>query len=111
MTAGLLIREARRSAGLTQRELARRLGTTQPAIAKLESPRSNPRIATVREALAAVGEELTLASQPAPPSVDESLIRRHLALSPSERLAGLETMYSEARTISHAGARSRGNLG
>jgi hypothetical protein len=40
--------------------------------------------------------------------VDESLIRQHLELSPSERLHGLEAMHAEARALALASARSRG---
>ena len=41
MTAGELLREARRRAGLTQREVAARAGTSQPAIAAIERFRPN----------------------------------------------------------------------
>ena len=43
-----------------------------------------------------------------PSGVDESLIRRQLELSPSERLHGLEAMHTQARALALAGARSRG---
>jgi hypothetical protein len=39
--------------------------------------------------------------------VDESLIRRQLELTPSERLHALEAMYAQARGLALAGARSR----
>jgi transcriptional regulator with XRE-family HTH domain len=105
-----LIREARRTAGLTQAQLARRLGTTQPAIARLESVGSNPTVRTLEQALQASGRRLRLASDPAPPSIDESLIRKQLELTPAQRIASLEAMYDEARAIALAGDRARGSL-
>lgn len=103
---GRLLAHARRDAGLTQAELARRLGISQAAVAQLEQPDSNPRIATLDRALRGAGAELTLSARPRrAPSVDESLIRQQLALAPAERLRGLEAMYEQAREL--AGARSR----
>ena len=103
----LLLREARRRAGLTQAELARRLGISQAAVAKLESPRANPTIDTLDQALRATGHRLTLDAPEWEPGVDESLIRRHLELAPSERIRGIESMYAQMRMLSRAGARSR----
>lgn len=108
--AGLLLRSARVEAGLSQADLARRLKVSQPAIAKLESPRSNPSVETLDRAIRATGHRLELRVTRPHPGVDESLIRRHLELAPSERLRGLETMYEEARRLAAAGARSRGEL-
>ena len=110
MDAAILIREARRGAGLTQAQLARRLGTTQPAIARLERPGANPTVRTLDAALRSMGRRLQLRTEAAPPSVDESLIRKHLELTPAQRLAGLESMYRDARRIAAAGERARGQL-
>jgi transcriptional regulator with XRE-family HTH domain len=107
---GLLISDARQRAGLTQADLAKRLGVTQAAVAQLERPRSNPRIATLRRALRAAGAELVIGVRPHTSSVDESLIRQQLALTPAQRLGGLEAMYTQARELSRAGAASRGEL-
>ncbi len=107
---GTLIAEARRRAGMTQAELARALGIAQPAVARLEQPQANPRIATLERALRAAGAELVLEARPHVGSVDESLIRQQLALDAGERLRGLETMYEEARQLARAGERSRGEL-
>lgn len=109
MTAAAVIRNARLSAGLTQAELARRLGTTQPVVARLESSSSNPTVETLDRALHAAGHRLTLAAehQP-PPSIDESLIRKHLELTPAQRLRVLEQVVDEGRTFALAGARARG---
>jgi transcriptional regulator with XRE-family HTH domain len=103
-----LLKEARRRAGLTQAQLARRLGVSQAAVAKLERPGANPTVDTLDDALWATGHRLALDAPARRPGVDESLIRQHLELSPAERLRGIETMYVQARMLSLAGARSRG---
>jgi len=107
---GRLLAAARRRAGLTQAELARRLAISQAAVAQLERPDSNPRVATLDRALRAAGAELMIAARGRAQSVDESLIRQQLALSPIERLRGLEVMYEQARELAHAGERNRGEL-
>lgn len=58
MTAGTLIREARRRAGITQAELASRVGTTQSAVARLERSRTDPSLERVVEVVEACGLEL-----------------------------------------------------
>ena len=105
---GTLLANARRRAGLTQTGLARRLAISQAAVARLERPDSNPRLATLDRALRAAGAELVIAARQHEPTVDESLIRRQLALTPEERLRGLEAIYEQARELTRAGAASRG---
>jgi transcriptional regulator with XRE-family HTH domain len=89
--AAEILRRARLDAGLTQSELAERLGVTQPAIAALERPGANPRMATVDRTLAALGQQLSPASiEPVLTridAVDETQLRARLALTPDERLA------------------------
>jgi transcriptional regulator with XRE-family HTH domain len=103
-----LLRGSRRRAGLTQRQLALRLGVSQAAIAKLERPGANPTFATLAGALWATGHRLEIEAPARHGGVDESLIRRQLELSPSERLHGLEAMHAQARALALMGARSRG---
>ncbi len=110
MAPAALIRNARDAAGLTQTQLARRLGTTQSVIARLESGAANPTVQTLERALGATGHRLALTAEPQPPSVDESLIRKHLELTPSQRLEALETMHDEAGQIAAAGQRARARL-
>ena len=81
-----MIRDARREAGLTQAELAARLGTTQSAIARLERTDSNPRVATLDSALAALGRRLELGAPARPADVDEGQILQQLRLTPTERI-------------------------
>ena len=108
MDAAALIRWARHEAGLTQQELARRLRMSQPALAKLERAGANPTVATLDRTLRATGRRLTLDAPPWQPSIDESLVRKQLELTPEQRLRGLETMYVEARALALAGDRLRG---
>lgn len=87
VVAGNLIREAREAAGLTQAELAKRLDVSQSTVARFESPRSNPRVATLERALAATGNALRVGLEPATwPGIDESLIVTCLRMTPGQRL-------------------------
>ncbi len=79
-------------------------------MAQLEQPGSNPRLATLERALRAAGAELVIGVRPHVSSVDDSLIRQQLALTPMQRLRGLEAMYAQARELSLAGMTSRGEL-
>jgi len=107
---GKLLADARRRAGLTQAELARRLAISQAAVAQLERSDSNPRLATLDRALRATGVQLVVATRPGRATVDESLIRQQLELTPAERLRGLEAIYEQARKLTKAGAMHRGEL-
>ena len=106
---GRLLARTRADAGLTQVQLAGRLGISQAAVAEMEHPAANPRIATLDRALRAAGAELRLSVESRRrPSIDESLVRQQLALSPAERLRGLEVMYAQARELAAAGRSHRG---
>src|SRR4051812_19775534 len=107
MEAAVLIRRARSEAGLTQAQLARRLGVTQAALARLEKPGANPTIATLDRVLGAVGRRLELRLGRAAASVDETLLREALRLSPSERLAAAARLTADAESLAAAGARAR----
>jgi transcriptional regulator with XRE-family HTH domain len=108
MDHAALLKDARRQASLSQAQLARRLGVSQAAVAKLEDSRSNPTVRTLDKALRATGRRLSLAAEAWRPDIDEGLIRRHLALSPADRLRGIETTYVQGRLLARAGAISRG---
>jgi transcriptional regulator with XRE-family HTH domain len=95
-------------AGLSQKQLARRLGISQAAVAKLERDGANPTVRTLDRALRATGHKLTLDVGKRAPGVDPTLIRRHLELTPAQRLRELEGMYAFARELTNAGRRSRG---
>jgi transcriptional regulator with XRE-family HTH domain len=99
MTPGALIRGARKKAGLSQAELARRLETTQSAIARLESPSSNPRLDTLDRAIAATGQELALSLRARAPQVDETMIASNLRKTPAERLRYFTAAYNDLRRL------------
>lgn len=105
---GTIVRDARHAAGLSQKQLACRLGISQAAVAKLERQGANPTVRTLDRALRATGHKLTLDAPKRAPGVDASLIRRHLELTPAQRLRDLEAMYVFAQKLMSAGRRSRG---
>jgi transcriptional regulator with XRE-family HTH domain len=98
-SAATLIKDARKNAGLSQAELARRLQTTQSAVARLESPSSNPRLDTLDRAIAATGQELTLAVSAQAPQVDETMTATNLRMSPAERLRHFAAAYNDLRRL------------
>lgn len=97
MSTGSLIRAARVADGLTQAQLARRLGITQPSVARLEAAGDEVTVATLQRALNAMGRALVLQAQQRQSSVDESLVREALRLTPGERLERYEAEYADAR--------------
>ena len=52
--------EAREKKGLTQKELAMNIGVAQPALARFESGRSNPTVASLSKFLRALGLKLKI---------------------------------------------------
>ena len=66
LTAGALLRQARRRAGLTQVELAVRAGVTQSVISAYESGQRQPSIPALARLIEAAGFELTLGLRRAP---------------------------------------------
>lgn len=52
--------ERREVVGMSQETLARKVGTTQSAIARLESGRTNPHIATLIKIAGALGKNIEL---------------------------------------------------
>ncbi len=65
--ASLLI-EARSRSNLTQAELAEKMGTSQSTIARLESGKAKPSLATLRRLAKATGMRLKISLEPAPKS-------------------------------------------
>jgi transcriptional regulator with XRE-family HTH domain len=97
---GRIIRDARTAAKLTQAELAGRLEVSQSTVAKLESPRSNPRVSTLERALAATGNTLEVTTRPsAYPGIDESLVASSLRRTPADRLAHFQASYRQLRQL------------
>ena len=110
LLAGKMLKEARIDAGLTQAELAERLGASQPVVARLESWRANPRVATLERALAATGHRLAVTVEPSGyPLIDESLISGNLRLSPADRIRRFIGDYEGARSVAGAALPRRGS--
>jgi transcriptional regulator with XRE-family HTH domain len=63
--ASLLI-EARTHSHLTQAELAEKMGTSQSTIARLESGKAKPTLATLRRLAKATGMRLKISLEPKP---------------------------------------------
>jgi transcriptional regulator with XRE-family HTH domain len=63
--ASLLI-EARAHSNLTQAELAEKMGTSQSTIARLESGKAKPTLATLKRLAKATGMRLKISLEPAP---------------------------------------------
>lgn len=102
MTARALIIEARRRAGLTQQALADRMGTHQPVVARWETGKTRPTIATVENVLRVCGFHLSVALTPADDH-DDALIARELSLEPHERLAGMVRAVNTFDAMAAAG--------
>lgn len=105
MTAAELIRSTRKSAGLTQAQLGQRLGVSQPAVARLEAAGDGIAVDTLRRTLRALGRSLDLSAADPPSSVDETLLREQLRLTPAERLEQFEDTYAGVREIALAARR------
>jgi transcriptional regulator with XRE-family HTH domain len=85
VTAGELLREARRRHGLTQQQLAARARTSQAAISRIERGLVSPSVATLATLLDLLGEELVLEAQPIDYGFDRTLFQKTLSMTPSER--------------------------
>src|SRR3954447_23687890 len=102
MTAAELIRATRKAEGISQAQLGSRLGITQPAVARLEAAGDGIAVDTPRRTLAALGRGLDLAAPARPSSVDETLLREQLRLTPSERLEQYDRVYAGVREFALA---------
>ena len=87
MTAGELLRAARRRHGLTQAQLAARARTSQAAVSRIERDLVSPSVATLATLLDLMGEELVLDGKPIDYGHDPTLIRRNLDRSVDDRIA------------------------
>ena len=83
---GKLLREARHRHRVSQEQLASRAGTTQSAISRIETDRVSPSVATLRELLFLLGEDLVLSSEPREWGVDRGQVEERLRLTPEQRL-------------------------
>jgi transcriptional regulator with XRE-family HTH domain len=86
MTPGELLRDARARHGVSQKRLAIRAGTTQSAISRIERDGVSPSVATLRELLYLLGEDLTLTAELRDSGIDRTLNAEKLALSSTQRV-------------------------
>jgi transcriptional regulator with XRE-family HTH domain len=86
MTAGRLLRDARRRHGLSQQQLADRARTSQAAISRIERDLVSPSVDTLAHLLDLLGEELALESRPIDYGHDVTLLAQNLRRTPSERI-------------------------
>jgi transcriptional regulator with XRE-family HTH domain len=86
MTAGELLREARRRHGLTQAQLAARARTSQAAISRIERDEVSPSVAMLGRLLDLMGEELKLDAEAIDYGYDMTLNELNLAASVDERI-------------------------
>jgi transcriptional regulator with XRE-family HTH domain len=86
VTAGQLLRSARRRHGLTQRPLAIRARTSQAAISRVERDVVSPSVSTLAELIRLMNEELVLDSREVDSGHDATLIRGNLSLTVAERI-------------------------
>lgn len=84
MTGATTIRRARKRANLTQAELAKRLGVSQPAVARWESGKVSPTIATLSRLIKACELSLSI-SLAARNDHDLDLALENLRYTPEER--------------------------
>jgi len=103
VSAGGLLREARRKAGLGQRELARRAGIPQPTLSRIERGLASPRFATLDRLLGECGLALDLVRRPGA-EVDRTLIRERLRLTPGERARLAVREWEKTRAFRRGGA-------
>ena len=88
MTAGKIIREARKIAGLSQQELADRAGVPRQSIARWEQGGVEPGFDTVRRLLRSCGYDLSLIRYRPDETVDDRLSGKR-DLTPQERVLAL----------------------
>jgi transcriptional regulator with XRE-family HTH domain len=86
VTAGELLRAARRRHGLTQRQLAIRARTSQAAISRIERGVVSPSVDTLAELLWLMNERLELAAEPVNWGFDLTLNEPKLALPVETRI-------------------------
>jgi transcriptional regulator with XRE-family HTH domain len=86
VTAGELLRDARRRHGLTQAQLAARARTSQAAISRIERDLVSPSVDTLATLLDLMGERLTLASGEVDYGFDRTLYDKTLSMTTDERI-------------------------
>ena len=107
MEAGELIRQARERHGLSQKRLALRAGTDQAAISRIERGETSPSLETIERLMAAMGERLSMRSEPVERDYDPLHMRATLERTPEERLRLAISWNRLAGRLTQAGRRAR----
>lgn len=102
MTAGQLLREARRRHGVTQKQLAARARTSQAAISRIEREAVSPAVGTLSTLLDLLGEELELDARPIDYGHDRTLNERNLTFTPEQRIAHQAQFSNAMRRLQRA---------
>ena len=102
MTAGELLREARRRHGITQQQLAIRARTSQAAVSRIERDVVSPSIATLAGLLEMLNEELVLETREIDWGHDRTLIRENLKCSIEQRIANQANAANAVSELRHA---------
>ena len=101
-TAAVALREARRAAGLSQRAAAAAAGVRQPMIARIETGREQPGVATLARLIGACGFDLRLELDERPDPGDLALLETTLPLTPQERVDRLVALHRVAGELQQA---------
>jgi transcriptional regulator with XRE-family HTH domain len=107
VTAGELLRDARRRHGLTQRQLAIRARTSQAAVSRIERGVVSPTVDTLAELLWLMNEQLELGAEPVNWGHDITLNELNLAVDVEARLRRGVTYARRMTEIRGAAARAR----
>ncbi|HEY7950970.1 MAG TPA: helix-turn-helix transcriptional regulator [Solirubrobacterales bacterium] len=107
METGELIRQARERHGLSQKRLALRAGTDQAAISRIERGETSPSPETIERLMAAMGERLSMRSEPVERDYDPLHMRATLERTPEERLRLAISWNRLAGRLTQAGQRAR----
>jgi transcriptional regulator with XRE-family HTH domain len=105
MTAGELLRTARRRHGLTQLQLAIRARTSQAAISRIERDLVSPSVSTLAELLRLMSEELVLDAREVDWGHDVTLNRANLELTVAQRLDRVGAYADLVSDLQRAGSR------
>ena len=88
MQAAGVLRAARERHGLDQRDLAALAATSQAQISSIERGATSPSVSTLARLLAAMGERLTLDSEPVRGNASTASLRKsYEATTPAQRVA------------------------
>lgn len=105
---GTLIRETRERHGLSQARLARRAATTQAVVSRIERGLTAPSFETAARLLGAMGWDLELGLRRSRWQDDDAqALRAFGALTPQQRLAGVERVSRDLSLLQGA-ARAAG---